>query len=751
MPITGRYYTNSDWQPLLFFSDCLFNSSSFDLSLGYFSSSAIRVLSCGFASFIYNGGIMRMTINNILMPKDKAAIQAAHSRGFLDDVIDIDNLVCLKESLSDNSKHFFNCLSWLIANERINIVITKPKYGNGISHTKAGVFYDKSDNRIAFDGSCNFTQTALIDNIESINTFCSWHKDMAPRIDAYQEDFENTFNKKDDNFEYISSIDDIKDAIITSFPTKDLEELINDEQKLLSTNSFGGNYTTKYKIQEVFENAERVLNEQLIEYKKKQQEPRFPYSEPREYQKRAYNLWIKNRERGLFAMATGTGKTITSLNCLLNIYKQFKYYKAIILVPTISLVEQWERECEKFNFNNIIKIYSNNKSWKNQLSDIILQEKYISNNATPSSYIIITTYKSYNNSDVFHELNSLSNKRTLIIADEAHNMGSPAIKKKLKSIKQKRRIGLSATPDRQFDESGNQAISDFFGTENGYTFEYSMKEAIENNVLCRYFYYPHLIELNEMEMEEYIEISVKIAKFYNSNTDQLAGSTVLTSLLLKRKRIIHKAKNKADAFFKIIKESYKKNKELKYTLIYSPEGKDTSEYINNLSEEDDLLNVSDEKNNIIDSCIELTKGLDPNITIAKYVANTKNKEYLLNSFIEGKIGVLASMKCLDEGVDIPRAELAIFCSSTGNPRQFIQRRGRILRTHPQKKYAYIHDLVVIPKVDSFSESYALEKSLLKNELKRVSSFALLAENPSYTIESLYDIMNYYNLNIYNNL
>jgi superfamily II DNA or RNA helicase len=108
------------------------------------------------------------------------------------------------------------------------------------------------------------------------------------------------------------------------------------------------------------------------------------------------------------------------------------------------------------------------------------------------------------------------------------------------------------------------------------------------------------------------------------------------------------------------------------------------------------------------------------------------------------------MKCLDEGVDVPRAELAIFCASTGNPRQFVQRRGRILRKHPDKQFAYIHDLVVIPEINPNSDSYRMERSMLKKELERVNNFALLSENSSHTTNVLLDTMNYYNLNLYKN-
>ena len=108
------------------------------------------------------------------------------------------------------------------------------------------------------------------------------------------------------------------------------------------------------------------------------------------------------------------------------------------------------------------------------------------------------------------------------------------------------------------------------------------------------------------------------------------------------------------------------------------------------------------------------------------------------------------MKCLDEGVDVPRSELAIFCSSTGNPRQFIQRRGRVLRTHPDKKLAELHDLVVAPEVGQNSNSYKMERSLLLGELARVRNFSLLSLNPSTSEMELREVLDYYGLNLYNN-
>ena len=122
---------------------------------------------------------------------------------------------------------------------------------------------------------------------------------------------------------------------------------------------------------------------------------------------------------------------------------------------------------------------------------------------------------------------------------------------------------------------------------------------------------------------------------------------------------------------------------------------------------------------------------------------------MLSDFANGNIDVLTSMKCLDEGVDVPRSELAIFCASTGNPRQFIQRRGRVLRTHKDKRYAVIHDLVVIPDMNFDPEYYELEKSLVSTEVKRVRDFALLSENCNDTLNILDDVLNRYQISLFN--
>ena len=268
------------------------------------------------------------------------------------------------------------------------------------------------------------------------------------------------------------------------------------------------------KIVQLLKQQESVVSEPIEEIL-----PCFPFpSGPRDYQQLAFDNWKNNGQKGLFAMATGTGKTITSLNCLLDIYKRKGYNKALILVPTITLVNQWEQECRKFRFSNIIKVYSKNLVWRDEVERVHFNEKYKSDKDPEVSYIIISTYASYSREKVFNVLNGFDKRRVLVIADECHNMGSGSLVKRLKEIPYLRRIGLSATPERQFDENGNNKIRKFFGSEEHYTYDYSMKEAIDKGVLCRYMYYPHIVKLTSDEMDAYLELSEKISRYFNYNT-----------------------------------------------------------------------------------------------------------------------------------------------------------------------------------------------------------------------------------------
>lgn len=751
-PLHRRYKSRTEWEPIGFFSEALCNATQFDIKLGFFSSSAINVLADGFAAFLYNGGKMRMVINDILSMEDKQAIMAGESDVTIP-YFDLQNLQVIKDTLSERDRHFFECLAWLIRNERLELKIVVPKDGEGIAHSKCGMFTDGL-NRIAFDGSCNFSRTALISNIENITIFCDWDgKSDVFRIDDINEDFERTFSGQDNSVNYLKA-EEVKDSIVHNFNRKEIGDLLNEEIELIAKRQISD---FPKSIQVCLERAKKKVTgliEKLNEYpimSINEEKPRFPFDEPREYQKLAYENWKANGQKGLFAMATGTGKTLTSLNCLLNIYKKFHFYKALILVPTITLVEQWEEECRKFNFKHIIKVCSKNLNWKSEVDAIKLKEDFNVADEEPS-FIIIATYASFARESIFRELVGFSKKtckQLLLIADEAHNMGAGRILDRLGGVKFLRRIGLSATPKRQFDETGNYAIMDFFGCHDGYTFEYDMQEAINNGFLCRYRYYPHLVKLNDSEMAEYMRISLQLAKFFNADNENFPKSDdILMRLLLKRKRIIHKAKNKEAIFREIIHNRYTEKGNLKYTLVYVPEGAKPDDNTSDMFDTAETVATDDYSENLIDVYTQIVQDVSKTTTVKKFTSVVKGRNEILDKYAKGEIEVLTSMKCLDEGVDVPRSEMAIFCASTGNSRQFIQRRGRILRKHPDKHLAIIHDLVVAPEINSSMENYNMERSLLRGELNRVRDFAVLSENADFAYTELEEVLSYYNLPLF---
>lgn len=718
------YKTGSENEPMQFYLDGLANSNEFSLLLGYFSSSAINLLSVGFATFISKGGKMKMVINHLLSAKDKEAVWRVEENPNEIRVFDLTDAVSLGRVLDEYDTHFFECLAYLISEKRIQIKVIRPKNGKGIAHYKSGVFSDGKDT-IGYQASCNFTYYGLSENIEQLEAFLSWENGRSNKlINKQKKLIDDYFNEIDEDVEYVS-VSEIEVVLKDRFGKKDINELLVQEEQLLKKKqSLTSNPKIKKTIAKLHSDIEVI-----------RRSPRFPYPEgPREYQINAYNKWIGNEFKGMFAMATGTGKTITSLNCLLNEFKKTGIYRAIITVPTTALVEQWKKECAKFNFKNIITV-SSKENWDTNLAFFNTASKLID-----ASYIVIVTYASLPRPKFQSYFTQLP-KDTILIADETHNLGSQGLLKLLPNIHLEKRIGLSATPNRKFDEQGNQIIQDFFNDQPPYIVSYSMEEALKIGWLCNYTYYPHIVKLTDQEMEKYKVLSLQLLRMglFDKETGAFRSTPEIEKKLLERKRIIHKAANKLESFKAILRSEFDKRNNLKYTLIYVPEGVESS------FDETDYSIETVEENRLINDYTKAVSQTDDSIMVKQFTANSSNREEILKNFEESNIHVLTSMKCLDEGVDVPRSELAIFCASTGNPRQFIQRRGRVLRLHKDKTHATIHDLVVVPEITDRS-SFEMEKGLIKKELERVVDFAKLAMNKTDTYNIFKRTLDYYNIN-----
>lgn len=723
-PPTFKYSSDSDHIPLEFYEEVFPIAKKIDLLLGYFSSNAIKILSKSFAEFIVNGGEIRIITNHILSIKDKENLIDETKLLDEDKIIDIfQDLEKLEYELHDYGQHFFDCLRYLKKENRLTI--QPVKFNNvDLAHCKRMILYDGYD-YISTDGSINFTLAALTKNSESFEVNAPWRNEIfEKRTNLERENFEKIINKTHPNYRYIDS-SEIEVAINKIGKEKNIQDLLEESLKIDNT-SFGE------KVRMILKRKENRFEYKIRDLKGL---PRFPYSDgARGYQLLALKKWVENECKGIFAMATGTGKTITALNCLLSQYDEIKTYKAIILVPTVALLEQWKKECFKFNFKNVITV-SSRENWNNNLSFFNTASKLID-----TSFVVIVTYASFSRQRFWSHFKQLP-AETLFIADEVHNIGAPNLSKILKHIHLEKRIGLSATPNRKYDMSGNKAISNFFNDKPPYIYSYTMKEALEVGWLCKYTYYPHIVYLTNQELEDYIKISKQLLKYLDSETGMFKDCEEVERLLLKRKRIIHKASNKSHVFKEILKGEFKKKKNLKYTLVYVPEGVDPD-----YSRIDEYIE-SDDENKLINEYTKIVSEIDDSIMVKQYTSNTRDRDRVIKNFGDGVIDVLTSMKCLDEGVDVPRSELAIFCASTGNPRQFIQRRGRVLRLHDDKIHAVIHDLVVVPRIDSGMGNYDMERNLLKRELERVVDFSELSMNKADTFNELENILDHYNINL----
>lgn len=694
-------YSSGYDEPKDFFTEALIESSTFDLGLGFFSSSGIRSLSYGFALFIANGGKMRVVMNHILSQEDKEIIEKGQKH-LVEDfenhiLFDIKKLV---ETLSKEDEQFFRCLSYLISINRIEFVATVSTKG-GLGHDKYGIFKDEKGNKVAFIGSANFSQSALELNGETITVFTSPDDDK--RIAEYQALFDQSWENDTPHLVHIP-IEHVKTFIREKFPKTSLTNLLEEGINLRENIGIDNNIPAKY-CKPI---SRRILDK--IEFK--ELEPRFPFPEERRIQIDAYSAWIENGKKGIFAMATGSGKTVTALNCIRKQYKENGYYKAIIVVPTQALAIQWEHETKSFNYQNIVSTHSD-KDWKNILS------RYITRSLLDStkSIILITTYATFNRNDIQSFLKKVRGVETFIyVADEAHNIGSQNSLNHLPEMINWR-IGLSATPERIYDDLGSEKLYEFFNSKPPkYAYRYTMKQAIEEGILCHYDYYPIFIELTSSEMEEYERISDQLRKYIDADTGKYKPDA--EKLLLKRKRIIHKAENKKIAISDLLEELRQKQK-LDYTFVFVPEGYEPDYSIN------DSYNINQDDVHIIDEYAQMFK--EHGYSYHKYISGLDDAPSILQNFADGDIQILLSMKCLDEGVDIPRAEHAIFCSSTGNPRQFVQRRGRVLRKCKGKEKAKIWDLIVTPP-NILDESNSIERNLFLNEVKRIINFAALADN-----------------------
>ncbi|RRJ28806.1 DEAD/DEAH box helicase [Halocatena pleomorpha] len=430
--------------------------------------------------------------------------------------------------------------------------------------------------------------------------------------------------------------------------------------------------------------------------------------EHRPYQEEAVQNWMKTGGRGILKMATGTGKTLTSLLASRELYeRQGERLALIVAAPYQHLVEQWKSAMTDFNMDPILA-YKSRSRWEDDFARAVTDFNWGANDHLS----VITTHKTFSSNHFQNVLSRLEGEESLLILDEVHHMGASHYREQLPSNIQNR-MGLSATPERYYDDTGTERLFNYFG--NGVVFEYGIRKAIDNGFLCEYYYIPHIIELTEDEEHRYFDLSQRIGKLSHVVDDdiELTEDDRLKSLLIKRARLIGTAENKIKRLTELVSEQ----EDIKHTLVYCGDG----------SVESDESHEETQRH--VDATAQ-TLGRDLGLKVHPFTAQEtqSEQERLLNKFENRDLQALVAIRCLDEGVDVPATETAYLLASSTNPIQFVQRRGRILRQYPDKEQAVIHDFIVSPpksmNPNTMGKSqFSIERKLISKELKRASVFA----------------------------
>lgn len=443
-----------------------------------------------------------------------------------------------------------------------------------------------------------------------------------------------------------------------------------------------------------------------------------PSLQLRQYQRVAVANWFANQGRGTLKMATGSGKTITALAIATELYNKINLQVLLVICPYCHLVNQWARESEKFGLKPILA-FDSARSWQNKLAAGLYEVR----SGERAFLTIITTNATLMGDSLRSQLRYFPEK-TLIIGDEVHNLGAPRLGESLpRNIGL--RLALSATPERHFDEQGTEAILDYFGPV--LQPELTLADAIRQKALVHYLYYPILVELTEAEIRKYSRLTQKIG-WALWGDEKVEENDALTTLLMQRARLIGAAANKLTA----LRELMIHRLHTAHTLFYCGDGaiEGGARRNNNrqLTETAKLL------------------GSELGYRVNTYTAATPlaERERLRQQFESGELQGLVAIRCLDEGVDIPAIRNAVILASSSNPRQFIQRRGRILRPHPGKERATLFDMIVLPP-DLGRETLEVERNLLRKELKRFLEFADLADNAGEARVKLLQLQKRYGL------
>ena len=647
-------------------------SVRYNRGVGFFTSGWLKKTSQGILHFVKNQGKAQLILSPNLEEKDWRTIEAAANQDAAAVQIALTQLIYKLEATLENDT--LVALAWLIRDKVFDFRFAIPleKLTGGIFHSKIAIFFDKFGDGVAIHGSQNDSSQASL-NEESLSVFCSWDEGEAWFLE-HQRRFEQMWNKGFTNLKILTISEADKEILIR--PTR--------------------NFPRPYPTDKP---------EETIRAKPATSQLHLPaHIELRDYQKSAIHNWEQNGRKGIFEMATGTGKTITAISAAVKLFQAEKKLATVVLVPYKHLVDQWVEELRGFGFQPIA-CYESVKKWK-PLAATKIREF----NAGLRDHLCLVSTHQTASSEEFRKLIRMRLQASfLLLGDEIHELGAPHLRKGLLETASWR-IGLSATPDRWYDESGTEVLRNYFGET---IIQYELKEAIKQNALTPYDYYPETISLTSSEIEEYNRLSILVAQLIGMKDKNNAR---LEQVLRKRADLLGRAHNKKVHLLELLNrhkaESLRSGRKFQHILIYCNKGTH-KEILSEVSE----LGIK---------CHEFV-----------YDVSLKRRREVLRAFSQGEIDALIAIKCLDQGVDVPATKRAYILASSTNPREFVQRRGRVLRKSDDKIAAEIFDFIVGPwEIGQYSNQLA--KSLLLRELPRFAEFSQDARNTQEAREIIWD-------------
>ena len=668
-----------------FFNEVLPHSKFYRRFGGIFSAKRFALIAEGLQEFIKeNNGTMQLAIIPGFSEADKELL---HRGIAVDDVITknwISDLSMIKEKILEDH---IKAICWMIANDYLKVKVILPEHEDGTLFTESelrnlaifrreiGIFYNKDDDSIlSFHGSIDRDEPE-IGELYSLDVSRYWISTEQDRINADHENFSKYWD--DESFQ----IDTIRGRVIPL--SKELESYF-------------------------IKNAPKTKSE-IPDLKK------MPVL--RKYQADAISKWLENGGRGIFEMATGTGKTFTAIGGIKKIHNKEKKVLVIVAAPYRNLLDQWEKEMSKWYIESIVL---ESGTWRRTLRDEILHMNHLDGKKMS---VLITSHELLSDAEFIRQIERCKIP-LILIADEAHHLGTFGGQQGL-SKNYTYRLALSATIARYFDDDGTEILRNYFSGDSGKStiVTYSLEKAIGDKRLCGYNYYPFFVSLDPDEVDQYRSLTYQAARLLNSKKleDRKRGENIIK----KRAIIVRDAKSKIDCF----KEIMRQINEIKHLLVFCSE-----------NQFDDL--------DVILSDAARHCGIDRSILFRRITyenpPDKKDRTRILNDFANEDWDVLLSNRVLDEGMDIPQARSCIILASTGNPTQFIQRRGRVLRTYSEpykdgskKTHADIFDMLVRPQVHNLDgDALRLETSIVKSQLNRIRQMGRLAINRDYCMKQI---------------